>query len=146
MSGPYMNSQGANRGKSAYVVPFRVVMESIGVTLNPPPPEVRLSEANLTTLIKSLLRGISVDEAWYRRTYPDVEQAIKDGTFRSAKHHFVEEGYFEGRRPGAVVVDEHWYMSTYQDVAEGIEAGDLASCQEHFEMHGEAEGRLPREY
>jgi hypothetical protein len=97
-------------------------------------------------LIKALLRGFCIDEQWYRTVYPDVDSAIKDGAYKSAKHHFVENGYFEGRRAGRVVVDESWYLKTYHDIAEGIESGEIQSCQEHFDKHGESEGRFPREY
>ena len=69
-------------------------MKSIGVASQTLPAELRLAREQFVAVVKSLLRGITVDEAWYRLTYPDVDQAIKAGTFRSAKHHFVEEGYF----------------------------------------------------
>ena len=78
--------------------------------------------------------------------FPDVGEAIKDGQFKSAKHHFVGNGYFEGRRPQAFEVDEEWYLVTYPDVADGVEAGHITSAQEHFVSNGYAEGRLPSEY
>ena len=97
-------------------------------------------------MIKHLLRGVHVDEEWYRRTYDDVDAAIKGGAYESAKHHFVEDGYFEGRRPCPVRVDEAWYVATYPDVAEGMELGDIQSAQEHFDQHGYREGRFPAAY
>jgi hypothetical protein len=71
---------------------------------------------------------------------------MQRGEFKSAKHHFVENGYFEGRRPHKFEIDEEWYLVTYPDVADGIEAGHIASAQEHFISNGYAEGRLPSEY
>jgi hypothetical protein len=40
-----------------------------------------------------------VDEVWYRETYPDVDEAIRIGRETSAKSHFVDQGYHEGRKP-----------------------------------------------
>lgn len=107
---------------------------------------VEIEADKIISMVKFLLRGIHVDEEWYRRTYDDVDAAIKNGSYDSSKHHFVEDGYFEGRRPGPVRVDETWYVETYPDVAEGIELGEIHSAQEHFEQHGYQEGRLPAAY
>ena len=90
-----------------------------------------------------MLRGVRVDEDWYLRQYPDVGEAIAKGVFRSAKHHFIESGYFECRRSARVVVDEDWYSRAYPDVGESVEFGEMSSCQEHFDRYGEDEGRLP---
>jgi hypothetical protein len=131
---------------SVYVMPFKRAIQELGIDPTAIPETVSLSREKLEWLIKILLRALEVDEKWYRTTYPDVDAAIKDGSYKSAKHHFVEDGYFEGRRPGRVLVDERWYKLTYPDIVEGIEFGEITSCQEHFEEYGEAEGRLPREY
>ena len=131
--------------ESVYVAPFNVLLDSIGAK----PAEtgsITISRPDLVQLIRTLLRGVTVHETWYRRTYPDVNEAIQTGEYKSAKHHFVENGYFEGRRPGPVVVDEQWYLAANPDVADGIENGEIASPQDHFQEHGYAEGRLPREY
>jgi hypothetical protein len=139
-------THGIGEANSIFVVPFRVVIDSIGIRSSTLPAEMQITREQLTSVIKSVLRGVNVDEVWYRRTYPDVDEAIKAGSYKSAKQHFVEDGYFEGRRPGVAIVDEDWYLSVYKDVAEGVETGEITSCQDHFESHGEAEGRLPREY
>jgi hypothetical protein len=131
---------------SVYVRPFKSAMHEIGVDPMAISDIVLLNREKLEQLIKILLRAVTIDEDWYRKTYPDVDAAIKDGVYKSAKHHFVENGYFEGRRAGMTVVDEDWYRQAYPDIAEGIELGQFASCQEHFDQHGEAEGRLPMEF
>lgn len=131
---------------SVYVRPFKTLMHEIGIDLGAFPSEVSLSRERLEQLIKTLLRSVNIDEEWYRKTNPDVDDAIKRGIYKSAKHHFVEYGYFEGRRAGIVLVDQDWYRKAYPDIAEAIDFGEATSCQEHFDQHGEAEGRLPREY
>src|SRR5271155_5133479 len=88
---------------SAYVMPFKRAMQELGIDPLAVPTTVSLSRENLEWLIKVLLRAVEIDENWYRTTYPDVDVAIKQGAYKSAKHHFVEDGYFEGRRPGNVV-------------------------------------------
>jgi hypothetical protein len=92
-------------------------------------------------IIRILLRAIPVDEAWYLAEYPDVAAAIAAGDIRSAQHHFIASGYFEGRLPSPLDLDEVWYLSTYPDVADGIAPGDFQSAQEHFREHGYDEGR-----
>jgi len=41
-----------------------------------------------------------VDEEWYRKYYPDIDEAIRLGREIDAKSHFIEQGYQEGRTPG----------------------------------------------
>jgi len=126
-----------------YLIPFSKLKEAIKVVATNGRLKVDLSYEELVTLIKLLLTGIDVDEEFYRSTYPDVAEAIDLGTYRSAKQHFVENGYFEGRRPFAIAVDAEWYTANNPDVEEGIKLGTIASASDHFEEHGYVEGRPP---
>lgn len=131
---------------SSYVVPYAVLLKQIGLTGEPRDGErVELTRDQILALIRKLLVSIPVDEVWYKSIYQDVEQAIQSGAVKSAKEHFVSNGYFEGRLPSRIVVDERFYMSRYPDVAEGIDDGEINSAQEHFESHGFTEGRIPFE-
>lgn len=130
-------------GTTNFIVPYKNLMKIIGVDPVDVPKSVKIERESFLLFLRTALRGIQVDEVWYRRVYPDVDAAIKDGTYKSAKHHFVENGYFEGRRPSPIVVDEQWYKTAYPDIAEGIELGDIRSAQSHFEDHGYDEGRFP---
>ena len=131
---------------SSYVVPYTVLLKQIGVASDGQDNErIEMTRNQLLSLIRNLLAAIPVDEGWYKTIYQDVEQAIQSGAVRSAKEHFVSDGYFEGRLPSKVVVDEKFYKSKYPDVAEGIDDGEINSAQEHFETHGFIEGRLPFE-
>ena len=96
------------------------------------------------TLIRTLLQGIEVDEAWYLSQYPDVAEAIRNGIVISAKEHFLFDGYFEGRLPFPIAVDEAWYLEQNPGVAEFIANGELLSAQQHFNDNGYREGRRPR--
>jgi hypothetical protein len=68
---------------------------------------------------------------------------VREGGVKSARQHFVDDGYFEGRRAFPVQVDEKWYTETYPDVAESIRQGAIPSAQAHFDGDGYREGRLP---
>jgi hypothetical protein len=136
--------RGAQRRQNAHLIPYARLRELLGFNPDAAQP-VLLSPEDLQQVVRLLLRAVHVDEDWYLRQHPDVKEAVAKGVFRSAKHHFIESGYFEGRRPARVIVDEEWYGRAYPDVSESIEFGELASCQEHFDRYGESEGRLPSE-
>jgi hypothetical protein len=121
-------------------------MESIfkAAGLKYPPRETDyLRWKDLRLIVSNLLQSVEVDEEWYKQTYPGVAQAVASGAFKSAKEHFVEHGYFEGRLPKKITVDEAFYRAAYPGVAKAIEEGLVHSAQEHFEQHGMNEGRLP---
>jgi hypothetical protein len=94
--------------------------------------------------VQLLLSGIEVDEVWYLRHNDDVALGIREGKIKSAKEHFVDHGYFEGRAPFQITVDEAWYLEENEDVAEQVRLGTFTSGQEHFDQSGYHEGRLPR--
>ena len=128
-----------------YFPPFEVIRRSVDIQAVRGDLRVNMSYEDFVELLKLMIRGIEVDEEWYKRTYDDIGQAIKGESIKSARHHFVNDGYFEGRQPAPIQVDEAWYLRRYPDVAEGIRKGLLTSAQEHFEMDGYKEGRLPFE-
>jgi hypothetical protein len=127
---------------SYYITPFDSPMRQLGFG-EASKSDITMTRGQFEKLLRSMLRYVEADEAWYRNTYPDVDEAIRNGTVPSARDHFVSSGYFEGRKRGRVLVDEQWYLAQYPDVAEGIELGEFMSAQQHFDSHGEKEGRLP---
>jgi hypothetical protein len=106
---------------------------------------VNVSNDDIVRLVQALLVGIEVDDAWYLERNEDVAEGIRAGTTRSAKEHFLDHGYFEGRAPFPMAVDEQWYLATNADVAEQVRLGTFESGQAHFDASGWHEGRLPRE-
>jgi hypothetical protein len=129
-----------------YVPPFSAVKGKISMVTIRGQKRVNNTYEELIDIIKLLLHGVQVDESWYLGNYKDVAEAVAAGRYKSAKHHFVEEGYFEGRRPAMVDVDQNWYLAQYPDVAEGIAKGLFKSVTDHFMSHGYEEGRLPAPY
>jgi hypothetical protein len=105
---------------------------------------VEVSESQFRDILQLLLQYVIVDEAWYRSSNEDVDQAIAAGEMKSAKEHYTSAGYFEDRMPRPLIVDEDWYLQAYTDVAEAVRNGVFASAQEHFISAGFREGRVPR--
>jgi hypothetical protein len=109
------------------------------------------SEANYTSVEKHfltdcmfpLLQNIKIDEMWYLREYPDVQEAIKRGIVPDPKSHYCRFGFYEHRMPYRIVVDEPWYLSECPDVRAAITNQHFASGQAHFELDGFREGRIP---
>jgi len=126
-----------------YVMPFDMIKRNLNLEATRGTVRVNVTYDDFLSIMRRLLAVASVDEAWYRATYPDVAQAVAKGVYKSAKEHFVLHGYFEGRFPYDMAVDEAWYLRAYPDVAEGVERGDLLSATHHFKSNGYREGRLP---
>jgi hypothetical protein len=126
-----------------YLPPFELIRGSIETSTVNGELRVDMSYEDVVRLVRTILSGLDLDEAWYLRTYEDIASAIQTGDVQSAKQHFVDDGYFEGRRPFAIPVDERWYLSQYPDVADSIRLGVVTSAQEHFDKDGYREGRLP---
>ncbi len=129
-----------------YLPPISVLKRSLVIVTVKGQARVDNTYDEVVEVLKLLLRGVPVDERWYLGKYPDVAEAVRAKVFKSAKQHFAEVGYFEGRQPREFEVDEEWYLDKYPDVAEGIKSGLIKSARDHFLSYGYEEGRLPSEY
>jgi hypothetical protein len=126
-----------------YVPPFdslrdHIRTNTIGGELIP-----NMTYADVKALIQRLLVLVEVDSDWYLEHYPDIAQAVAEGRAKSARDHFINNGYFEGRLPRRIKVDEDWYLEHNPSVAEAVRGGEIESGQKHFDAHGYREGRLP---
>jgi hypothetical protein len=126
-----------------YIPPFEVIKGLVSISTSKGELMATSTYENLIRIIKLLLTGVEIDEAWYLARYPDVSAAIAEGKTASARQHFIDDGYLEGRLPFAMEVDEKWYKHEYSDVAESIRKGIEPSAQAHFLRDGYKEGRLP---
>lgn len=126
-----------------YIPPFDLIRRSVEITTVKGELRVSVSYEEFIKILKSLIAGFDVDEDWYLQTYEDIAKAIKGGSVQSARQHFVDDGYFEGRLPFPMAVDEKWYLQQNPDVAESVRRGVVASGQAHFQEDGYREGRLP---
>jgi hypothetical protein len=126
-----------------YFPPFDLIRRSVEITTVKGELRVNISYEDLIKLLKLIIAGIELNEAWYLKQYDDIAKAVQEGSVRSAKQHFVDDGYFEGRLPFMMHVDENWYLQQNPDVAESVRSGTIPSGQAHFEEDGYREGRLP---
>jgi hypothetical protein len=126
-----------------YLIPFNVLKNSMKLLSVKGQLKVDMTYDEFLDFVKKFLQAVPLDEKWYRTAYPDVDEAIKAGAYRSARHHFVEHGYFEGRRPFALEIDEAFYLRQYPDIQESVAKGFVESARDHYERHGYEEGRLP---
>jgi hypothetical protein len=104
---------------------------------------VSLSYDDFIKILRMMISGIEIDEEWYLATHEDIAKAVTTGAVASAKQHFIDDGYFEGRLPFPMPVDESWYLAQYPDVADCVRRGIVGSAQQHFAEDGYREGRLP---
>ncbi len=126
-----------------YLPPFDLIRRSVEISTIRSELRVNVSYEEFVRLLKKMIAGTEVDEDWYLRTYEDIAKAVREGSIKSAQHHFVEDGYFEGRLPFAMKVDERWYLTQNPDVADSVRRGILPSAQAHFDEDGYREGRMP---
>ncbi len=128
-----------------YLPPFDLIRRAVEISTVKGELRVNVSYDDFINILRLLISGIVVNEAWYLQEYPDIGQAVKDGLVESARQHFIDDGYFEGRLPFPMNVDEGWYLEQNPDVAESVRKGVVSSGQQHFTEDGYREGRLPYE-
>jgi len=126
-----------------YVPPFDLIRRSVEIATVRGELRVNVSYDDFIRILRLMISGIEVNEEWYLREYEDIGQAIREGTIASAKQHFMDDGYFEGRLPFPMPVDEKWYLDENPDVAESVRKGIVDSAEQHFVEDGYREGRLP---
>jgi seryl-tRNA(Sec) selenium transferase len=104
-----------------------------GKSQDSPNPFVRADSKS----VKSRLKMLQFDEAFYLAQNPDVAAAIEAGVVGSAEEHFNTFGFREGRNPNPLFDTSH-YLSQNPDVADAD-----VNPLEHFNAHGDSEGRSP---
>jgi hypothetical protein len=126
-----------------YLPPFEVIKGMMNLTTARGKTRVDMTYEDMQKLISTLLASVEVDEDYYLKNNQDVADGLRAGNIRSAREHFIDHGYFEGRLPYRIEVDEEWYLKTNADVAETVRSGHYQSGQAHFDGPGYPEGREP---
>ena len=126
-----------------YLPPFELLKAFLTISTVKGELMVSCTYENMVQLLRQMIIGVEVNEAWYLERYPDIAEAIEQGIVKSARLHFVNDGYFEGRMPFPIRVEERYYLAHNPGVSEYVRKGMLESGQQHFEENGYAEGRLP---
>ena len=122
-----------------YLPPFDLIRRMVEVSTVRGELRVSLAYDDFVKILRMMISGIEVDEGWYLKENGDIAQAIAKGAVGSAKQHFVDDGYFEGRRPFPMPVDERWYLEHNADVAESVRKGVVSGGGAAFRR-----GWLPR--
>lgn len=94
-----VSAQAAGESAVSTFPPFHVVAARLGGDPRRNDGTITVELSTVLQLLKLFVSAVVVDEVRYRRAYPDVAQAIEEGTIPSARSHFIESGYFEGRSP-----------------------------------------------
>ena len=126
-----------------YLPPFEVLKSYLTISNVKGELMVSCRYENLIQMLRQVIIGVEVDEAWYLERYPDIAEAIQEGVVKSPRVHFVNDGYFEGRLPFPIQIDERYYLAQNTGVADYVRKGMLQSGQQHFDENGYMEGRLP---
>jgi hypothetical protein len=126
-----------------YLPPFDLIRRSVEISTVRGELRVSVAYDDFIRILRMMISGVEVNEAWYLEQHEDIARAVSEGSVGSAKQHFKDDGYFEGRLPFPMPVDERWYLEQYPDVAESVRNGVIESAQQHFAEDGYREGRLP---
>lgn len=126
-----------------YLPPFEIVQGLLNLTSNRGKTKTDMTFDEAKDLIRRLISVVDVDEAFYLSRNPDVAEGVAQGSIRSAREHFINHGYFEGRMPYPINVNEEWYLQENADIADTVQSGEYASGQAHFDGPGYPEGRRP---
>lgn len=79
--------------------------------------------------------NLAFDEVWYRHEYPDVDDLVKAGKWRSGWEHYLEEGARKGYNP-AFWFDERWYLQQHSEVSRAVKSGQFICGFEHYLLYG----------
>lgn len=93
-----LESPAAADGDPADRLPeFNMIASTLGIDPDSTDYPASVPWPSVAATIRLFLRGYPFDEDWYRKTYPDVDEAIREGGIESAFDHFIDHGFFEGR-------------------------------------------------
>lgn len=117
--------------------PYSAVLAALTRSAGDP----KLPTSFLRFLLSILLEGRPFDAEHYAAYNPDVVAAVEAGDTPSLHWHYVNVGYFEGRRGHLLFVDPDWYLSSYPDIARAYARGQIEDLSTHLNETGQYEGR-----
>jgi hypothetical protein len=127
-----------------YFPPAWALIAALATDFNGPDTKrVSVSLGLLKMLIRQSLKSTSFDEELYLSANQDVQLAYNQGKIEDVHSHWIEVGYFEGRRAFNQELDEEWYLDRYSDVGAAVANGSVKGAKEHYIENGEREWRIP---
>jgi O-antigen biosynthesis protein len=85
------------------------------------------------------------DEFWYRREYPEADELVSSGRYRSGWEHYITEGGRKFYNP-AFWFDERWYQKQQPDVYTAVKNRLLLCGFEHYLLYGIQQDLAPSIY
>ena len=129
-----------------YLPPFDLIRRMVEVSTVRGELRVSLSYDDFVKILRMMISGIEVDEAWYLKEYEDIAQAI------AKRQRGIGEAALRGRRlfRGQAAVPDagrRTVLSGTQCRCRGERAQGRRRVrrEQHFVEDGYREGRLPRE-
>jgi hypothetical protein len=128
-----------------YVPYYDAILHAIGTSRQElqDANEIRIPLSLFKFLLRSAVAHSEVNLTGYLSANRDVRDAARSGRVADPAKHYVEFGFFEGRRGATPAVDETWYRRVYSDIALAIRSGTISSGAEHFDAIGAQEFRSP---
>jgi hypothetical protein len=128
-----------------YVPHYDAILHAIGSTREAleANPEIKIPVSLFRFLMKIVVSHGDFNLPGYLGANRDIQDAAKKGQVPDPGSHYVNFGFFEGRRGATPTVDEAWYRRNYLDIAAAVRRGDISSGSEHFNMIGAEEFRAP---
>jgi len=128
-----------------YVPHYDAILHAIGTSREKlkDKTDIEIPISLFKFLLKIAVNQSEFNLAGYLASNRDIQEAAKKGQITDPKVHYVNFGFFEGRRGATPAVDENWYRRTYTDIANAVRKGDITSGSEHFNTIGAEEFRAP---
>lgn len=127
---------------AVYLPPFALLSRVAHIKIeNGQIMSVSMSGKAFSLLLGALMDAGLFDAEEYSARYPDVARAVREGTVPSARAHFLNVGYVEGRMPSDGALDEDWYTRENPDVARAVTSGEIVDGVTHYIDGGYQEGR-----
>jgi hypothetical protein len=128
-----------------YVPHYDAILHGIGTSREAlaAKTEMTIPVSLFKFLMKIAVSHAEINLPGYLGVNRDVQDAAKKGQVPDPAAHYVNFGFFEGRRGATPPVDESWYRRTYVDIAAAVRRGDISSGGEHFNVMGAEEFRAP---
>jgi hypothetical protein len=128
-----------------YVPHYDAILHGIGTSREAmgANTEITIPVSLFKFLMKIAVSQAEINLPGYLGVNRDVQDAAKKGQVPDPAAHYVNFGFFEGRRGATPAVDEAWYRRNYVDIAAAVRRGDISSGGEHFNMMGAEEFRAP---
>jgi len=132
-----------------FVPPYNLILKHLGPGRSDgrPNDDLTVPRKFLEFILRRLLEHAEFDEKQYLMCNPDVAIAIRRNDMKSAKEHYIQVGYFEGRA-GGIPVQEDWYLARIlmspPPRAQGKSSLRRCNIASRAQLNGASQAQSPR--